>query len=118
MHPLSSSEEGTLEAWESRRNAGLGLGSPLCRVCGLGHQPRSFPLNLACFISKTETMTSALKFKDRRSQNVPGTLDCCWVRTGKMNLPGAETEIVSDVENKLIVARRESRGGDKLGDWG
>lgn len=92
MHPLSSSEEGTLETWESRRNAGLSLLSQLCRVCGLGHQSRSFPLNLACFISKMETMTSALKFKDRRSQNVPGTLDC-WVRAGKKNLPGAETEI-------------------------
>lgn len=55
-------------------------------------------------------MTSALEFKDSRSQNVSGTLDY-WVHTGEMNLPSAETEIVSDMENKLMLPGEKEVGG-------
>ena len=61
-------------------------------------------------------MTSALKFKDSRSQNVSGTLDC-WVHTGEMNLPSAETEIEFQIwkTNLCFQERKRWGGGDKLG---
>lgn len=56
-------------------------------------------------------MTSALKFKDSRSQNVSGTLDC-WVHTGEMNLPSAETEIEFQIWKTNLCFQERKRWGE------